>query len=52
MDIFLKYLVGIYCYVYLDDAIFSTTAQEHVQRLENILHRFDRENLHLTQISA
>jgi len=41
MDIFLKNLVGIYCYIYLEDVIFSQTAQEHAQRLENILYRFD-----------
>jgi hypothetical protein len=49
MDIVLKNLVGIYCYVYLDDVIFSQTAKEHAQRLESILHRFDRENLQLNQ---
>ena len=48
MDIVLKNLVGISCYVYLDDVvIFSKTAQEHAQRLENILHRFDKANLQL-----
>jgi len=48
MDTVLKNLVGIYCYVYLDDVvIFSQTAQEHAQRLENILHHFDRANLQL-----
>jgi len=42
----MKNLVGIYCYVYLHDfVIFSQTAQEHAQGLENILHRFDRVNL-------
>jgi hypothetical protein len=46
-DIVLKNLVGIYCYVYLDDvAIFSQTVQEHAQRLESI-HRFNRANLQL-----
>jgi hypothetical protein len=44
VDIVLKNLVGIYCYVYFDDVIFSQTAQEHAQRLESILHRFDRAN--------
>ena len=46
MVLVLKNLVGIYCYVYLDDVvIFSQTAQEHAQRLENVIHRFDRANL-------
>jgi hypothetical protein len=39
--------VCIYCYVYLDDVIISQAEQEHAQRLENILHRFDRANLQL-----
>ena len=48
MDIVLKKLVGFYCYVYLDDVVmFSQTAQEHAQRLENVLHRFDKANLQL-----
>ena len=47
MDIVLKNLVGIYCYVYLDIVIFSQTAQEYAQRLEQVLHRFDRANLQL-----
>ena len=48
MDLVLKNLVGIYCYVYPDDVvIFSQTAQEHAQRLKNILYRFDRVNLQL-----
>jgi hypothetical protein len=33
MDIVLKNLLGIYCYVYLDGVIFSQTAQKHAQRL-------------------
>jgi hypothetical protein len=49
MDIVLKNLVGIYCYVYLDDVIFSQSAQEHAQRLETILHCFDRANLQLNR---
>jgi len=47
MDIIVKILVGIYCYVYLDDVIFSQTAQKHAQRLEKILHPFERANLQL-----
>jgi len=47
MDVVLKNLVGIYSYVYPDGVIFSKTAQEHAQRLQNILHRFDRANLQL-----
>ena len=42
-----KNLVSIYSYVYFNDVIFLKTAQEHGQRLENILHRFDRANLQL-----
>jgi len=33
--------------VFMDDIIFSNTAQEHAQRLENVLHRFDKANLKL-----
>jgi len=47
VDIVLKILVCMYCYVYLDDVIFSQTALEHAPILENILHRFDRVHLPL-----
>jgi len=34
MDLVLKNLVGIYCYVYLGDVKFSQSAQEHAQTEE------------------
>jgi len=46
VDIVLKNLVAIYRHVYLDDVIFKR-AQEHAQRLEDVLHRFGRANLQL-----
>jgi len=47
-DIVLKDLVGTECWVFIDDVIiFSRSVQEHAQRLENVLQRFDRANLQL-----
>jgi len=44
----LKNLVGTECYIYLDFCvIFSSTAQEHAQRLEHVLQPFDKANLQL-----
>jgi hypothetical protein len=48
MDTVLKDLVGTECIVYVDDVIvFSSSAEEHARRLENVLKRFDRANLQL-----
>jgi hypothetical protein len=48
MDVVLKNLVGSECFVFLDDIIvFSSTAEEHALRLENVMHRFDEVNLQL-----
>jgi len=48
MAIVLKNLVGEECYVFIDDVIiFSKTAAEHASRLENVLARFEKANLHL-----
>jgi hypothetical protein len=47
MDVVLKDLVGTYC-IYLDDLIlFSKTTQEHADKLERVLERFERANLQL-----
>ena len=48
MDVVLKNLIVEECWIYLDDVIiFSKTAQEHAQRLINVLQRFDKANLQL-----
>jgi hypothetical protein len=47
MDLVLRNLVGAKCYVYIDIIVFSNMAQEHAQRLENILLRFDKAKLQL-----
>jgi len=48
MDAFLKDLVGTECWVFIDDVIiFSRSVQEHAQRLENVLQRYDKANLQL-----
>jgi hypothetical protein len=48
MDTVLKNLVGTECYIYLDNCIvFSNTAEEHAQRLQHVLQRFDNANLQL-----
>jgi hypothetical protein len=45
MDTVLKSLVGTECFVFSDDiVVFSSTAEEHALRLENVL-RFDQANL-------
>jgi hypothetical protein len=46
MDIVLKELRGMECWVFLDDLIiFSDTIEEHVNRLEHVLQRFEKANL-------
>jgi hypothetical protein len=48
IDVVLKSLVGTDCWVLVDDVIiFSKSAEEHAQRLENVLQRFDKANLQL-----
>jgi hypothetical protein len=48
MDVVLKSLVGTECFMFLDDIIvFSSTAEDHALRLENVMHRFDEANLRL-----
>ena len=48
MDSVLKDLVGTDCCIYLDDLIlFSKTAEEHAEKLERVLERFERANLQL-----
>jgi hypothetical protein len=48
MDVVLKNLVGNECYVFIDDLIiFSSTAEDHALRLENVLRRLDEANLQL-----
>jgi len=47
MDVVLKDLIGTYC-IYLDDLIlFSKTAEEHTEKLERELEKFERANLQL-----
>jgi len=46
MDV-LRNLIGVQCYVFIDDIIFSKSAEEHAARLENVLERFDKANLQL-----
>jgi hypothetical protein len=48
MNAVLKDLIGTESYVFLDDVIlYSKTLEEHAQRLEHVLQRFDKENLQL-----
>ena len=48
MDSVLKDLDGTDCCIYLDDLIlFSKTAEEHAEKLERVLERFERANLQL-----
>ena len=43
MDVVLKDLVGPECWVFIDDLIVSSkTAEEHAQRLENVLQRLEK----------
>jgi hypothetical protein len=46
MDV-LRNLIGVRCYVFIDDTIFSKSAEEHAARLENVLESFDKANLQL-----
>ena len=47
MDIVLIDLVGEECFVYVDDIVFSKTAEEHARRLASVLERFSKANLQL-----
>ena len=47
MDVVLKNLVGDESWIFLDDLIFSRSAEEHTFRLENVLQRLDKANLQL-----
>ena len=48
MDIVLKNLVGVECWIFIDDLIvFSRSAEEHALRLKNVLQRLDKANLQL-----
>jgi len=46
MDV-LRNFIGVQCYVFIDDIIYSKSAEEHAARLENVLERFDKANLQL-----
>jgi len=48
MDIVLRNLIGTHRWIFIDDLIvFSNTAEEHAQRLEEVLRRLDEANLQL-----
>ena len=44
----LRNLIGTHCWIFIDNLIgFSTTAEEHAQRLEEVLRRLHEANLQL-----
>jgi hypothetical protein len=46
MDVVLKDLKGLECYIFLDDVIlFSDTLEEHALRMEHVFQRFEKANL-------
>jgi len=46
MDIVLRNLIGTHCWIFIDDLIvFSNTAEEQAQRLQEVLRRLDEANL-------
>ena len=48
MDVVLRDLIANQCYVFMDDVIvFGRTIEEHAERLEHVLQRFERANLQL-----
>jgi hypothetical protein len=48
MDTVLRNLLGVECYMFVDDLIiFSSTAEEHARKLENVFQRFEEANLQL-----
>jgi len=48
MDVVLTNLIGVQCWVFIDDKIiFSKSAEKHALRLEDALQRFDNTNLQL-----
>jgi hypothetical protein len=53
VDIVLKELRGMECWVFLDDLIiFSDTIEEHANRLEHVLQRFEKANLLLQPVKC
>jgi hypothetical protein len=53
MDVVLKNLVGSECFIFLEDIIvFSSTAEEHALRLENVMHVLTRPTYNCTLASA
>jgi len=47
MDLVLNDLIGNELHAFVDDVIFSETAEEHAARLENVLERLNKVNLQL-----
>jgi hypothetical protein len=47
MDTVLKDLISSECYIFIDLNVFSKSANEHAQRLENVLQRFQKAHLQL-----
>ena len=48
MDLVLKNLTGMECWVFIDDVIvYSDTPEEHPKRLSDVFERFRRANLQL-----
>jgi len=48
MDIVLRNLIATHCLIFIDNLImFSNTAEEHAQRLEEVLRSLDEANLQL-----
>jgi hypothetical protein len=48
MDIVLRNLIGTRVFIFIEDLIiFSDTAKEHAQRLQEVLRKFDEANLQL-----
>jgi hypothetical protein len=47
VDTVLKDLIGSECYIFIDLIVFSKSADEHAQRLENALQMFEKANLQL-----
>jgi hypothetical protein len=48
MDVVLRDLTGLECFVFIDDVImFAGTIEEHARRLAKMLQRFEKANLQL-----
>ena len=53
MDLVLRDLTGIECWIFIDELILSAdTIEEHARRLEHVLQRLDRASLQLQPQSA